>query len=73
MIIRLAEGPLQTKFGTFSQILYYDGQKETIALVMAMWLTRKMFCAASIPTASLPMFLTASNATAASRWKWRSA
>jgi GTP cyclohydrolase II len=34
MIIRLAEGPLQTKFGTFSQILYYDGQKETIALVM---------------------------------------
>jgi GTP cyclohydrolase II len=34
MIIRLAEGTLQTKFGTFTQILYYDGQKETIALVM---------------------------------------
>jgi GTP cyclohydrolase II len=34
MIIRLAEGPLETKFGLFNQILYYDGQKETIALVM---------------------------------------
>jgi GTP cyclohydrolase II len=34
MIIRLADGTLQTTFGTFTQILYYDGQKETIALVM---------------------------------------
>jgi GTP cyclohydrolase II len=34
MIIRLAEGPLQTRFGTFNQILYYDGQKETVAIVM---------------------------------------
>jgi GTP cyclohydrolase II len=34
MIIRLAEGSLQTRFGTFNQVLYYDGQKETIALVM---------------------------------------
>lgn len=34
MIVRLAEGPLKTKFGTFNQILYYDGQKETVALVM---------------------------------------
>jgi GTP cyclohydrolase II len=34
MIIRLAEGPLKTKFGTYNQILYYDGQKESIALVM---------------------------------------
>jgi GTP cyclohydrolase II len=34
MIIRLAEGTLNTKFGMFNQILYYDGQKETIALVM---------------------------------------
>lgn len=34
MIVRLAEGPLQTRFGRFTQILYYDGQKETIALVM---------------------------------------
>jgi GTP cyclohydrolase II len=34
MIIRLAEGPLKTRFGTFNQILYYDGQKEIIALVM---------------------------------------
>lgn len=34
MVIRLAEGTLNTKFGMFNQILYYDGQKETIALVM---------------------------------------
>jgi GTP cyclohydrolase II len=34
MIIRIAEGQLQTRFGTFLEILYYDGQKESIALVM---------------------------------------
>src|SRR5712691_12724253 len=34
MIVRLAEGSLRTKFGTFLEILYYDGQKESIALVM---------------------------------------
>jgi GTP cyclohydrolase II len=34
MIIRTAEGPLRTKFGTFLEILYYDGQTESIALVM---------------------------------------
>lgn len=34
MIVRIAEGTLRTKFGTYHQFLYYDGQKETIALVM---------------------------------------
>ena len=34
MIVRLAEGNLRTRFGTFQQVLYYDGQKESIALVM---------------------------------------
>jgi GTP cyclohydrolase II len=34
MIIRLTEGQLKTRFGVFREILYYDGQKETIALVM---------------------------------------
>ena len=34
MIVRIAEGTLKTKFGTYHQYLYYDGQKETIALVM---------------------------------------
>jgi GTP cyclohydrolase II len=34
MIVRIAEGQLQTKFGTFLEILYYDGQQESIALVM---------------------------------------
>jgi GTP cyclohydrolase II len=34
MIIRLAERGLKTKYGTFKEILYYDGQKESIAIVM---------------------------------------
>lgn len=34
MIVRIAEGTLKTKFGTYNQVLYYDGQKETIALIM---------------------------------------
>ena len=34
MTIRLAERDLRTKYGTFTEILYYDGQKESIALVM---------------------------------------
>ncbi len=34
MIIRLAERELRTKYGTFTEILYYDGQKESIAIVM---------------------------------------
>ncbi len=34
MIIRLAERYLRTKFGTYTEILYYDGQRESIALVM---------------------------------------
>ena len=34
MIFRLTERDLETKYGTFREILYYDGQKESIALVM---------------------------------------
>jgi GTP cyclohydrolase II len=34
MVIRLAEAPLHTKFGTFLEILYYDGQQESIAIIM---------------------------------------
>jgi len=34
MIFRLTERDLQTKYGAFREILYYNGQKETIALVM---------------------------------------
>lgn len=33
MNIRLAERELKTKFGTFTELLYYDGQTESIALV----------------------------------------
>ena len=33
MIKRLAQRELETKFGAFTEILYYDGQKESIALV----------------------------------------
>ena len=34
MIVRLAQGILKTKFGDFLEALYYDGQKESIAIVM---------------------------------------
>lgn len=34
MIFRLTERNLKTKFGEFREILYYDGQMESIALVM---------------------------------------
>ena len=34
MIKRLASRELKTKFGAFTEILYYDGQKESIAIVM---------------------------------------
>ena len=34
MIKRLASRELRTKFGTFIEILYYDGQKESIGIVM---------------------------------------
>lgn len=34
MIIRLAERQLETKYGTFTEVLYYDGIAESIALVM---------------------------------------
>ena len=34
MIIRLAERELRTKHGVFNEILYYDGQQESIAIVM---------------------------------------
>src|SRR5215204_436729 len=34
MIFRLTERDLSTKFGTFREILYYDGQTESIAIVM---------------------------------------
>jgi GTP cyclohydrolase II len=33
-MMRLAERKLKTKFGEFREILYYDGKKESIALVM---------------------------------------
>ncbi|WP_020598975.1 hypothetical protein [Spirosoma panaciterrae] len=34
MIIKLAEGDLKTKFGEFHEILFYNGQTESIALIM---------------------------------------
>jgi len=34
MNIRLAERELKTAYGAFREVLYYDGQKESIALVM---------------------------------------
>ncbi|MGB7070073.1 MAG: hypothetical protein WBD22_11315 [Pyrinomonadaceae bacterium] len=34
MITRLAERELKTKFGTFTEMLYYDGQAESMALIV---------------------------------------
>jgi GTP cyclohydrolase II len=34
MVKRLAERDLRTRYGSFREVLYYDGQRETIALVM---------------------------------------
>lgn len=34
MIVKLAEGKLKTKYGEYQEILFYDGQRESIALVM---------------------------------------
>jgi GTP cyclohydrolase II len=34
MIVQLAERNLKTKYGNFREILYYDGQSESIALVL---------------------------------------
>lgn len=34
MVIKMAEGDLKTKYGTYHETLFYDGQKESIALVM---------------------------------------
>ena len=34
MIVKIAEGNLRTKFGEYREALYYDGQKESIAIIM---------------------------------------
>ncbi len=34
MIVKIAEGNLKTKYGEYHEILFYDGQKESFALVM---------------------------------------
>jgi GTP cyclohydrolase II len=45
MIVRLAERDLKTKFGVFREILYYDGQTESIALVAGdVENTENVFC-----------------------------
>ncbi|AXT59868.1 GTP cyclohydrolase II RibA [Aquimarina sp. AD10] len=34
MIVKIAEGNLKTKFGEYHEMMFYDGQKESFALVM---------------------------------------
>jgi GTP cyclohydrolase II len=34
MIVKLAEGKLRTAFGDYTEILYYDGQKESVAMLL---------------------------------------
>lgn len=34
MIVKIAEGTLNTKYGEYREWLYYDGQKESIAMIL---------------------------------------
>jgi GTP cyclohydrolase II len=34
LVVKIAEGNLKTKYGEYHEILFYDGQKESFALVM---------------------------------------
>jgi len=34
MIVELAKGNLKTKYGTFQEKLFYDGQKETVVMYL---------------------------------------
>jgi len=34
LVVKIAEGNLKTKYGKYHEILFYDGQKESFALVM---------------------------------------
>lgn len=34
MVVKIAEGTLKTRFGEYREILFYDGRKESIALLM---------------------------------------
>jgi GTP cyclohydrolase II len=62
MIVKMAEGNLKTKFGEYHEVLYYDGQKESIALVMGNVKDgEEVLCRVHSSTVL--------NATAGSRWK----
>ena len=69
MIIRLAEGPLHTLFGTFREFLYYDGQQESIALVMGQVSRGRMSSVACIRSVWPPISSTVLNVIAASKWR----
>lgn len=34
MVVKIAEGTLKTKYGEYREILYYDGQKESVAMIL---------------------------------------
>jgi GTP cyclohydrolase II len=34
MIVKLAEGTLKTQYGTYHEMLFYDGQKETVVMLL---------------------------------------
>jgi GTP cyclohydrolase II len=34
MIVKLAEGTLKTKYGAYRELLFYDGQKETVVMLL---------------------------------------
>jgi hypothetical protein len=65
---RLAERELNTRYGRFIEILYYDGDCESIALVMVMFAARATFCVVFIPRASAVTSSTALNVNVPRRW-----
>ena len=69
MITRLAERSLRTGFGTWREILYYDGQTESIALVYGDVSAREArFRVDYILRAYRPTFLIVSSAIVGSKW-----
>lgn len=70
MVIKIAEGTLDTKFGSYKEYLYYNGQKETIALVLGDVQGRRRFYAASTRPALPGMLSAALSVTAGSSLKF---
>lgn len=71
MIIKIAEGDLITKFGEYHEMLFYDGQKEYITLIMGDVGGRGRYCAEYILHACMLIISTVVNVTAGNKWNFR--